>query len=417
MGIYRLLLKSIVFSTRSKRRFIPFVIVFSILSLATIILLYNFDNFSREELLKHRGVVVKVRPLGNVDYGTAKTDIGTRSGAEAIIYYRYVDFGNNLRICSINTKYQWAFTEIKPNDLVAGHFPRNDKEALVSDEILLTLFDEEGTPPNLVKIFTEPVVGTKFKLGISNETDFELKISGIFDKPDPPSYIASGREWIFIPENSFDTLVGGQNLQYSDSQIYVHSVSIVASGDVFFGVDVFFGTSYSNVDKIAASIGDLGADYGSPIYTSKTDKDTPRNMMFLSLLFGIFGTFMVSTLYSYLITRFRRREVAVLKAMGYNSWDVRIVVLCEVLVVAITGYIIGVLLIQGFLWNPLGRLLGQQGGYYYQFINFSTYPPFIIPSTTVVLSLLAVVISCIPGFFLITIRILSVRPIEIFRQK
>ena len=416
MGIYRLLLKSIVFSTRSKRRFIPFVIVFSILSLATIILLYNFDNFSREGLLTHRGVVVEVRPLGNVDYSTAKGAIGTSiSGAEAIIYYRYVDFGDNLRICSINTKYQWAFTEIRPNDLVAGRFPRNDKEALVSDEILLTLFDEEGTPPNLVKIFTEPVVGTKFKLGGSNETTFELKISGIFDKPDPPSNIASGREWIFIPENSFETLVGGENLRYGDNEIYVHSVSIIASGDVF------FGTSYNNVDRVAAhlstSLEDFGTDFGNPIYTSKTDKDTTRNMMFLSLLFGIFGTFMVSTLYSYLITRFRRREVAVLKAMGYNSWDVRIVVLSEVLVVAITGYIIGILLIQGFLWNPLGRLLGQQGGYYYQFINFSTYPPFIIPSTTVVLSFLAVVISCIPGFFLITIRILSVRPIEIFRQK
>ncbi|MFX0125674.1 MAG: ABC transporter permease [Candidatus Hodarchaeota archaeon] len=403
MGIFKVLMKSIVFSTRSRRRFIPFVIVFGILSLATIIMLFNFDNFSREGLLVHRGVVVEVSTLGNVDYDAAQDAIGTSiPGAEAIIYYRYVDFGNNLRICSINTKYEWAFSEIKPNDLIAGSFPSNDKEALVSDELLLTLFDEEGTPP--VRIFTKPVVGAKFRLGQSNASAFELQVSGIFERPSSPSKLAYGREWIFIPETSFETLVSGQNLGYTDNQVNIHSISIIASGDVF------SGASYDNVDRIAASL-NLGTEYDSPTYTSKTDKDAQRNMLFLSLIFGIFGTFMVSTLYSYLITRFRRREVAVLKAMGYNSWDVRIVVLSEILVVAITGFFIGLVAIQGYLWWT------SPGTYFFQFISISVNFPFIIPSMTAILSFLAVVISCVPGFFLITFRILSVRPIEIFRQK
>lgn len=403
MGMLKIFMKSIVFSTRSRRRFFPFVIVFGILSLATIILLYNFDNFSREGLLVHRGVGVEVSTLGNVDYSVAQRTIGTNiPGAEAIIYYRYVDFGADLRICSINTKYQWAFSEIKPNDLVSGRFPSNDMEALVSDELLLTLSDEEGTPP--VKIYTKPVTGSRFKLGQSNESTFELKVSGIFDRPSSPSKLASGREWIFIPETSFETLVGGENLGYTDNQIYIHSVSIIASGDVF------SGASYDNVDSIAASL-DLDDNYDSPVYTSKTDKDAQRNMFVLSLFFGIFGTFMVSTLYSYLITRFRRREVAVLKAMGYSSWHVRIVVLSEILVVALTGYFIGLAAIQGYLW------LSSPGTYFFQFVTISVYFPFIIPSVTVVLSFLAVVISCFPGFFLITFRILAVRPIEIFRQK
>lgn len=397
MGIFKVLMKSIIFSTRSKRRFFPFVIVFGILSSATIILLYNFDNFSREGLLVHRGVVVEVSTLGNVDYSEAQAAVGSVPGAEAVIYYRYVDFGTNLRICSINTKYQWAFSEIKPNDLLFGSFPSNDKEALVSDELLLTIFDAQGN----TQIFTKPVVGARFNIGRSVEFSLELKISGIFEKPSSPSKLASGREWIFIPENSFESLVNGENL----SPINVHSVSIIASGDAF------SGASYTNVDKIAASL-NLGTEYDSPVFTSKTDKDAQRNMMFLSLIFGIFGTFMVSTLYSYLITRFRRREVAVLKAMGYNNWDVRVVVLSEILVVAITGFFIGLVLIQGFLW------LSSSGPYFFQFIPISLRFPFIgPPSLTVVLSFLAVVISCIPGFFLITFRILSVRPIEIFRQK
>ncbi|MFX1506368.1 MAG: FtsX-like permease family protein [Promethearchaeota archaeon] len=401
MGIFKILRKSIVFSTRSRRRFFPFVVVFGILSLATIMLLFNFENFSREGLLVHRGVVVEVSTLGNVDYSTAQDDIGpTIPGSEAIIYYRYVEFGDNLTICSINTKYHWGFSEIKPNDLVSGSFPSKDMEALISDELLLSLYDEEGA----VKIFTKPVVGTRFKIGRSKASPFELRVSGIYTKPSAPSNLASGREWIFIPEAAFETLVKEENLAYNDNQIYVHSISIIASGDVFSG-----GT-YNNVDSIAASL-NLGNEYRSPIFTSKIDKDAQRNMLFLSLLSGLFGTFMVSTLYSYLITRFRRREVAVLKAMGYNNWDVRIVVLAEILVVALTGYFLGLITIQAYLW------LTSPGTYFFQFVTISVNFPFIIPSMTAILSFLAVVISSIPGFFIITFRILGVRPIEIFRQK
>ncbi len=387
----KLLRKSIIFSTRSRRRFFTFVIVFALLSGATILLLSYFDNFSREGLLEHRGVVIKASSLGSVDYQTALADIGTNiPDAEAVIYYRYVDF-SGLRICSINTRYKWAFTEIKPNDLVDGSFPASKREALVSNQLLLLLSDDR--PP--VSIYTEPVVNTKFQLNISNNIGFELRISGIFDKPKPPSYIAtdSTHEWIFIPEGSFAELIGLLNI--NNDQIDVHSISIIASGDIF------FGESYSNVNNIATRLDTLGSAYESPDFTAKADKDDQRNMMVLSLVFGMFGTFMVSTLYSYLITRFRRREVAVLKAMGYSSWNVRIVVLSEILVVAITGYVIGLLAIQGYLY------LVSQGSYVF----------LIIFSSTAIFSFFAVVIFCIPGFFLITFRILAVRPIEIFRQK
>ena len=199
-----------------------------------------------------------------------------------------------------------------------------------------------------------------------------------------------------IKGSDFEELID-EYLGYSASQIYVHSVTIIAGGDVF------SGETYTNVDDIGADFRNL-AFFEEPVYTRKSDKDELRNMMFLSLVFGLFGTFIVSTLYSYLITRFRRREVAVLKAMGYSKWDVRIVVLSEILVVAITGFAVGLALIQSYLF------LTRTGSYVYWIIN-----PFI--GTTAIFSFLAVVISCVPGFFLITARILGIRPIEIFRQK
>jgi ABC-type antimicrobial peptide transport system permease subunit len=372
--------------------------VFSILSGATVLLLNYFDSFSRQDMLEHRGVVIKANVLGDVDYANALTTFGTSPpGAEAVIYYKCVDFGTNLRICSINTQYVWGFSEIKPNDLVAGNFPSNDQEVLISDKLLVELLDDQPGTAGDVNIYTEPVVGTKFKLGISNATDFVLIVSGIYKKPNAPSEIstADSREWIFISEAAFEELISGQNLGYSNTDIDFHSVTLIASGDVF------LGESYNNVDSLASIFGNLGSDYQSPIYTEKADKDEDRTLMLLSLFLGIFGTFMVSTLYSYLITRFRRREVAVLKAMGYSKWNIRTVVLSEILVVAITGFLIGLSAIQAYL------IFFSQGSYIF----------YIIFSSTAILAFIAVVISCVPGFILITTRTLAVRPIELFRQK
>jgi len=398
MGKLKLFLKSVVFSTRSRRRFFTFVLVFSILSGATVILLSYFDNFSREGLLEHRGVVVKVSgfPTTPVTLQTVQGKIDPSiAGAEAVIYYKYINFGTNLRIFSISPKYSWGFTELKPNTLTSGRFPTSTYEVLVSENALLPLEDSQG----LFNIYTKPVTGTRFKLGIGVDSTFDLTVSGIFKKPVPSDVESDTLEWILLTEEAFNTLTDTDHLSLSSSEIFVHSVTIIASGDVF------SGDAYNNVDDLAAGLKDLESDvnYNTVEFTSKTDKDEDRSMMFLSLLFGLFGTFMVSTLYSYLITRFRRREVAVLKAMGYSKMDVRIVVLCEILVVAVTGFLIGIFAIQLYLWNPLARQ--------------SSYVYLIILSPTALLSFLAVVISCVPGFILITTRILSVRPIEIFRQK
>ena len=399
MGLYKLIVKSMVFSTRSRRRFFTFVLVFSILSGATIVMLSFFDSFSREGMLDHRGVVVKVRNMEDVTLADAQADLGINDGerlpgSEAVIFYKYVNFGPNLRIFSVNTDYQWGFSEIKPDNLVAGRYPMSNREVLVSEEVLLALSDTQDG----LSIYTKPVVGTVLKLGVSEDATFDLTISGIFKKPIPSTVESDTREWILLTEEAFSIVVDGDHLDYSPAEIYIYSISVLASGDIFSGV------AYDNVDTLAAQLTGLDSnDYNEPLFTRKENKDDNRNMMFLSLLFGIFGTFMVSTLYSYLITRFRRREVAVLKAMGYGKWDVRIVVLAEILVVSISGFLIGLLAIQAYIWNPATR----DTAYFY----------LIMFSPTAFWSFVAVVMSCVPGLFIITFRTLSVRPIEIFRQK
>jgi len=396
MGKLKLLTKSIVFSTRSRRRFFTFVIIFSILSGATILLLNYFDNFSRQGLLFHKGVVIKTN-IGSVTLAEAQTDLGVIDGerlpgSSAVIFYKYLNFGSNFRIFSVDTRYQWGFTEIKPNNLIVGSFPNSDNEVLVSEDVLVQLQDSQDS----INIYTKPVVGTVLKFGDTIADDFDLKISGIFEKP--TDVASDTREWILITEAAFFRLRNSENLGYtSASEVNVSSISIIASGDVY------SGACYSNVDSIYSTLSFLNTDpdYNGVIHTSSALKEETRNMAFLSLVFGIVGTILVSTLYSYIITRFRRREVAVLKAMGYSKTDVRIVLLSEILVVAITGFAFGLLAIQGYL------VLTKQGSWVFN----------ILVSQTAFLSFIAVVLATIPGFLLISYRILSVRPIEIFRQK
>ncbi|MFW9777403.1 MAG: FtsX-like permease family protein [Candidatus Heimdallarchaeota archaeon] len=401
MSKYKLLMKSIVFSTRSRRRFFTFVIVFSILSGATIILLSYFDNFSREGLLLHRGVVIDTEGLDTINLTQVQIDLGTNdgqavTGAEVIIFFKYVNFGSNLRIFSLNSHYPWAFNALNPNHLVNGRFPIGKYEALVSEDALVALNDTEGA----INIYTKPVIGTKLTIGASKDSDFELTVAGIFRKPVTPTISSDSREWILVTEEAFAELVGGQHLALNSDEIGVLSVTIIAGGDIF------GGEAYSNVDALATTFQDEIT--GNPhlykiVFVEKIAKDNTRDSAIISLLFGLFGTFMVSTLYAYLITRFRRREVAILKAMGYSKWDVRTVVLTEILVVAITGFLIGLIAIQAYFWNPLGR----ETSYFY----------LIAYSSATVLAFGAVVLSTVPGFILISARILSVRPIEIFRQK
>jgi hypothetical protein len=265
MGIYRLLLKSIVFSTRSKRRFIPFVIVFGLLSGATIILLYNFDNFSREKLLVHRGVVIKSASLDLVDLPTAQLDIGISDAdtrTSAVIYYRYLNFAS-LRIFSMNPKYPWAFDEISPTDLKTGSFPKSNKDVLISEDAQLALEDNLGG----VSIYTKPVVGTTFKIGTNPEVSIELRVCGIYRKS---TEIENDlQEWIFITEETFTTLKDSY-LELPDDQVYVHSVSIIASGDFI------SGNVYNNVDtlydEVYNDINGLGR-YGSIKHTQKSLKE------------------------------------------------------------------------------------------------------------------------------------------------
>jgi hypothetical protein len=252
MGQLKLLTKSIVFSTRSRRRFFTFVAVFAILSGATIILLNYFDGFSRQELLDQKGIVLKASTFGTpgaLTLAEAQTSLGINdgqslSGASKVIFYKYINFGSSLRVFSIDPHYPWAFTDLKPNNLAQGSFPSSSYKALVSEDLLLPLQDSESG--NF--IYTKPGIGTTFTVGSSSDSEYELKISGIFKKPPIALQDPEAREWIFVTETAFNRLINDEYLGFSESEIFVHSVTVIASADLF------GEKTYTNVDQLTSEL-------------------------------------------------------------------------------------------------------------------------------------------------------------------
>jgi ABC-type antimicrobial peptide transport system permease subunit len=118
------------------------------------------------------------------------------------------------------------------------------------------------------------------------------------------------------------------------------------------------------------------------------------------LAFVAIGGVLLSTMFAYLISRFRRREIAILKAMGYSHASVRTTLTAEIITLAFVGFIIGLSLAQGLL---------------YYLSDFSVHS--LLRWQAVGWSFLINVIISLPGMLLVSFRVLGVSPSEVFRDK
>ncbi len=404
MSTLRLLIKGLRFGTRAKKRFIPFLVVYIFLSIVTIFLVGQFDPAQQEDLLSDKGVVVTAANWDVVTLQAADSIFSTykaRGDVEAVLYFRYINFGPSLRIFGIDTRYTWAWNDVRPNTLAKGHFISHRGQAMVSEDFSLDALTVGST-----KAFVHAGIGTvlSFGTGANDPNAINVKIVGQFKKS--PRAAEDTREWIILSKKDFESLVGILGLN-QNTDVYVRDVVILAAGNsllsAFFGKDV-----YETVDQIAnqvtSDISGNSAWDNTPTYTKRADKLQKRTFAVFAAVVGIFGTLFVSIIYSYLITRFRNREMAILKAIGYKSRQIQIIVLGEIINVALGGFIIGLLLFQLVIYVQAVFLYNQ------------IYYRWVLTSVTSFLALLAIVIFSIPGFLILSRRSLSIRPIEILRQ-
>lgn len=414
MGFLRVLKSGVVFSLRSKRILI-FIIFFLVLSGVTAYAMNEIAREDRDLLLQQKAVVLETNWQNNTvtqdDSNVVDITNHFRDMARDVVVITYIHIpALNLRIFGAPTDNAWANTIVQPDEITSGRYVKqagtvaaDTYEAVVSQDQI-----QNGAGPSGSVVSNILSVGSVQQ--ISHTTgEIRFKVVGTFEKT--PG-LAEGELWVVVSEVAFDEL--RQTLGLTPANTYVYQIIIVAKG-------------YS--ETVAAAVLEDATDNTEDIlddavgYVSGSNwqiKDQPDINKIrgasattdIILVIGLVGSPIVALLYAFIISRFRTREIAVLKAVGYSNANVQIMLLTEIGMVSIAGYLLSIFGLQLVFavnsWMSVG----------------TTYVPPVwnpldlanpLPSWTAVITFLVVVVSNILGFILISRRSISVRPVELFR--
>lgn len=131
--------------------------------------------------------------------------------------------------------------------------------------------------------------------------------------------------------------------------------------------------------------------------------------------FSIIAGGIVALLYAFLLSYFRRDDIATLKCIGWSNNDIRILVIAEILIVTMVAFL-GILEIS---WHIFGI--------YFWLFNTVTVTSFSVPFAPLIafwvlpipemfLTLGVLLLAQIPGIIITTWRILSTSPMRALRR-
>jgi len=342
LGTVRLIRKSILVATRARKRLAVFVIVYAILAGMVILSIGRLAGYNTTGLVDQRSVVLEATDFDTITYNQAKNDTTTLS---------HVVF-------------------------------------------------EESVGGRTGTIFTKPGLGDTITIAGGEETK-TFKVVGTFEEgqvDDDP-----GNTWMVVTVDDLWLILNDLLRVYEDqtavinSVLFCYKIVIVAEGSVFWSA-VRGGDVWNNVEGIVefTETTTLQGNYNSPEYTKKADNQNAviADMMLITVAF--LGGALVASMYAFLITRFRRIEIATLKAIGYTNRNVWTMTLGEILLASIAGFILGLLGIAVYL-GVTGETV------------------VIFSRTTLLTAFLIVVLIQVPAFILSNKRTLRIPPAEALR--
>lgn len=404
MGKIRILKKSVRFTVRSKRRFIVFMLIFAIVSSFIAFFVDNIDTLQTDEYLEQKGLVLNQQNDMTVTYDQGKALLDEilkiqNNGASAVDVHmmsNYAELDETLNIFSIDVTKPWLSKDINPSYIKQGRFPSNPNEVVIPINSYQSRTSTDGRTMD-----TDIVVGQTLKFTNAEEV-VELKVVGTFEPVDIQiDYIDTiGELWFFMDTTAFAKLLNLYDLTLSDA--YTYAMSFVVPGLIL--VD----STYQAIDNLNAEIEKIIAEGTIEAYGDwqKQAEQLPLQQavdtattILVSLGFAVIGGVVLSIMFSYLITRFRRREIAVLKALGYSNSSVRTSLVGEILTISIIGFFVGLISVQGILFSRSN----------YDFDS-------LLRSISFLASFAINVLITLPGMLLVSRRILKVSPAEAFRD-
>ena len=183
--------------------------------------------------------------------------------------------------------------------------------------------------------------------------------------------------------------VMGLSNVFRRADVLVRRVVVVVSGG-FLLTDL-----RSNLQEAYSRISDIGGDLAPFAITAIEPIDPANYQSDLMLTFiVIMMAFLMGILYAYIIVRFRHRDIAVLRAIGWSKRDVHLLMLGEFMYVMLLGYFFSVLISSMYT------------------IILRTYQ---LTAISLLISLLIVLVAILFGYVFISKRVLKISPMEAFR--
>ncbi len=404
MGLARVFSRSVRFTFRSKKRFLVFLIIFGIVSTFVAFFIDSIDELQTDRFLDQKGVVLEELDEFTVNYTQGqriRDDILALENQGYSIEdhesYLYADLDDSLRIFSININKPWMTRDLNPGLLETGRFPNNPNEIIVPRGSF-----QVKNSTNNVTITSDVAIGQTLKFENNNSQSIDLKVVGTFnnDKIQIPLFRDKSL-WMVVDITMFQQLIAlyGQDMNIS----YTYSISFTVPGYILDPKTYDAIDSLNNAIKGVMKNEPDGNPYGDwrpqPISLPTESAKVDANNKIVSLGFAILGGIILATLFAYLISRFRRKEIAILKAMGYSNSQVRVSLLAEIMTTSFSGFIVGASTAQGLLFYLNG--LSRNG---------------VLRFQSILVSFIITVIITLPGMLLVSRKILKVSPAEAFRS-
>jgi ABC-type antimicrobial peptide transport system permease subunit len=409
MGNFRVFTRSVKFTTRTKRRFIVFLLIFALTATFIAFFVNQFDQYQTNDYLDQRGVLLRQLQDYSVTGTEGKNlidDIVEHNfdfDLDILFQYQYVDLDNSLRLYSFDINNPWLHRVLNPAFVISGSFPSS------TNELLITHGDVQlRNSTNGVLIESSVAVGSVFNF-INEDDSYEVSISGTIDSVGFSAKSDSRMLWMFAAQQTFEEILDFYGLDLFEDT-FTHSIAITVSieGTGIPLLDIPNEIDYANVEDLGRELQlnfipntvEYGEFQNEVVFSTVSVKNDSRISDLIGLLFAVIGGIMMITIFSYLLSKFRKREIAILKAMGYSSTSIRLSLTAEIVAIAFLGFVFGTGSAQGLL-----------------FYNSGFKRSILLRPQALIISFLIVVLVTLPGMFIATSRALNVSPMEVFRDK
>lgn len=358
-------------SIRQRKRFTVFGILFIFLSGAMIVQGFRINSYNTDNLLKARGVVI-TNPEPDFEWRTVE------GRARGIYELRYMEIsGTDLGIMALrgekteSGELPWIMSEMKPTALTKGEFPSEKAgEALINSDYTI---DQGGSVDISVA-----AIGAKITVN-----QRELKVSGIF----PGEYVddltdGNVNNLIYVRWDDFNAIS-------DDTQGELQRVIITAEGSYM------YGKAMENRGEIR----DILSKEEFEFKQNPEEKLNPNsyNTLVLQTLFTFISSIILAALYSYLVVRFRKDEIATLRAIGWTGGEIKTYILAELFALIFISYLVS-------LFSSL-------------FIAYFYFGVPITSALTLLGSLGVILLTIGFGWIIISKGVLRVSPMEAFRGR